>query len=414
MTLAMQARRISRLLPLVGWTTVDHGLFALSNLVITLAVGRAAGAEGLGIFTVAFTTYLVVLGCSRSLASEPLLTSPTAARTTEAPSTTIVIAFTCACAVVVGLVGLLLGRVELLVLAAALPLLTVHDLLRYQAFRRGEPKVAVLLDGGWLLGSVLAWPIVTGSGSPTVALLCWAGGALLGVVLSAPLSRPRLSPLRAATGWWRRDARTVAMPLLLDSAIVAVSTQAIVFLLAALVGLADLGVLRAGQVYFAPVLLVVTALGLALVPRLAQRPALMARAVRLAVLASTATAVVCAAIIAAEPVLQQLLYAGAIDVPLLLLVPIALQAVLAATAAAFTAVAKARRRAGLIARSRLSSAIVGVAVTVLATTAYGVQGAAWAAAGQMALYTAEIAMRVLRDGHMAGRDGTSSDRRIDG
>lgn len=411
MTLAVQVRR---LLPMVGWTTVDHCLFALSNLVITLAVGRAAGAEGLGIFTIAFTTYLVVLGCSRSLASEPLLTSPTAARNTEAPSTTIVVVFTCACAVVVGTVGLLFERGELVVLAAALPLLTAHDLLRYQAFRRGEPKVAVLLDGGWLLGSVLAWPIVTSSGSPTVGLLCWAGGALLGVVLSAPLSRPRLSPLRTATGWWRRDARPVAMPLLLDSVIVAVSTQAIVFLLATLVGLADLGVLRAGQVYFAPLLLVVTALGLVLVPRLAQRPALAARAVRLAVIASTASAVVCAAIIAAEPVLRQLLYAGAIDVPLVLLVPIALQAVFAATAATFTAVAKARRRAGLIARSRLSSAVVGVAVTMLATIVYGVQGAAWAATGQMALYTAEIAMRVLRDRHMTGSDDPSSDRRIDG
>lgn len=404
MILANQLRRARRLLPSVGWTTFDQALFALSNLVVTLAVARGGGSPALGAFTVAFAAYLVVLGCSRSLVSEPLLTVPDPDRASEAPAVGIVVLFGAGCAVVVGLVGLLLGRGELVVVGVALPVLLLQDTLRYQAFRRGKPAVAALLDGGWLLGSVLAWPLVVASGSPTVAALCWGGGALLGVLVSWPASRPRISAPSSAIAWWRRDARSVAVPLLLDSVIVAVSSQALIFVLAWMAGDSDLGTLRAGQIYFAPLLLVLAALALPLIPRLAQRPsgATTTVAFQLSAAMVALSCFACILIIVAEPFLHALFYADSIQVPPGLLIPIACQVVLSAAAGGLVAVAKARRRAGIIARSRLSSSVIGLALIVVGTAGYGVLGAAWAVAGQMLLYTVELAVRVIRNGSPVG------------
>src|SRR4051812_48356188 len=55
-----------------GWTAFDQALSAASNLAITLAVART-GSEGLGRFGVAFAAYVIAMGCSRALVSEPIL-----------------------------------------------------------------------------------------------------------------------------------------------------------------------------------------------------------------------------------------------------------------------------------------------------------------------------------------------------
>ena len=399
MRLSAQLPRVRRLASAVGWTTFDQGLFTLSNLVVTLAVGRSGGAEALGVFAVAFAVYLLVLGCTRSLVSEPLLTTAEAGRAAEPPSVTLVALFSTACGLIVGVPAAMLDRTELVVVAAALPLLTVQDLLRYQAFRRDQAWAAALLDGGWLAGAMLAWPVITATGSPTVAVACWAGGAAFGMAIGWPVARPRPGSAPAALRWWRAELRPVAGPLLLDSVIVGVSTQAVVFVLAWLASDADLGVLRAGQVYFGPVLLLLTALGLPLVPRLAQRPgAASARnAAWMATAMAAVTALCCTAIILAAPMLHRLLFADAIDVPRTLLVPLALQAVLAAGAGGLAVVAKARRRTVLIARSRLTSSVGGVVLVVAGTALYGLPGAVWAGAAQGGLYCAELAVRILRD-----------------
>ena len=402
MTLALRSSRIRRALSSVSWATTDQVLSALSNFVITIAVARGLGIEGLGRFSIAFAAYLAVLGFSRSFTSEPLLTRPRHERDrdVEAASVTLTLLFAAAGALVVGGVGLVLGRVELLVVSVALPVTLFQDILRYHAFRRKKAQLAAVLDGGWLLGSVISWPVVTTSSSVSVAVLCWAGAALVGIGLAWRALRPRLATPRAAMAWWRREARGLATPLLLDSILVTISMQAMVFVLASVAGDAALGLLRAGQVYFMTSALVLTALGILAVPHLAQRGAPTTTRLAFGLSGGLATLAcgMCAVIIVAEPLLHAVLYADTIDVPGWLLVPLAAQVVLSATAGGLAIVCKVRDRGGDIARSRLSSTVLGLALFVPVTIAFGLPGATWAIVMQSLLYTADLAVRVVRVG----------------
>ena len=337
---------------------------------------------------------------TRSLVSEPFLASRGAPdRRSEAAAATATVLLALGSALVVGALGVALGRPELVVVAVAIPPTLLQDMLRYLAFRRGTPAVAALLDGGWVLGSVLAWPVVVRTESASLAVACWGAGALLGMLVASPAVRPRFTSARSALKWWRRDARVLARSLLLDSILVAVSTQAVVFTIASAAGNSALGSLRAGQVYFAPFGLVMTAVGLLVVPQLAQRPTRLT--VQLAWRLSAACALLAGAAVAAivitEPVLRDVLYAGAIIVEHDLLIPLALQVVLTAASLGFVIMAKVRQRGDLIVRSRLTSAVVGLLILVPATVTAGVQGAAWALVLQTAIYTGQLCWHTVRN-----------------
>lgn len=394
--------RLRRAMASFSWASLDQVLFALSNLVVTLAIARGGGAEGLGRYAVAFALYLVVLGCSRSLISDPLLATGRDGRDSLVDGWAASLTLAYAAVVGAGLtaVGLALGRHEIVVMAAALPVTLLHDVLRYRAFRQRLPQHAALLDGGWLLGSVLVWPVLTSTSSPALAVACWAGGALLALALAWPVLRPPLASPAGALRWWRTDARGYATPLLLDSVLVAFSSQALILVVATMTSDAELGVLRAAQVYFAPLGIALTALGVLVVPQLAQRPdgASNALAARLSVGIAGLAAVVAAAVLLAEPLLHRLLFADSITVPYALLVPLAVQVVFIGAASGLMIVSKARRRAGDIARSRLSSAIGGTALLVAGVATLGVEGAAWALALQAAWYSVGLARRVTAAG----------------
>ena len=398
------ATRVRHAVLSFSWASIDQVLFALSNLVITLAVARGAGAEGLGRYAVAFAVYLVVLGISRSLLADPLLASPLPGdREADGSAAALAVLFAAGSAVPVALSGIVLDRPELIVVAVTLPITLLHDCARYLAFHRGAPALAALLDGGWLLGSLLAWPLLTRPHSPSVAVAAWAGGALLGLLLTWPALRTPVARPSAAFAWWRRDARRLAMPLVVDSLIVAASTQAVVIGVAALVGDEALGVLRAAQVYFAPMGLGLTAIGVLLVPRLAQSRTGPTNGIAFRLLSGVAllTAVAGALILLAAPLLHTLLYAGSITVPRSLLLPLAVQGVFVGASSALMIVCKARRRGNDIVRSRLPSAVGGTVILLFAVGAFGVVGAAWALALQTAWYTVELAVRVMRAGKVS-------------
>lgn len=403
-----QARRAASSL---SWATVDQVFFALSNLVVTLAVARGGGAEGLGRYAVAFAAYLVVLGCARSLISDPLLATPRTSgeRSVEGAAASLTGIFALVAALVVAGIGLVLGRPELVVVAAALPLTLLHDVLRYEAFRRQAPAMAALLDGGWLLGSLLAWPVITRSDSAAVAVAAWSAGAVLALLIAAPVIRLRFAGPASSLRWWWSEARTYATPLLLDSVIVASSSQALVVVLASMASDSALGVLRAGQVYFAPMGIGLVAIGVLLVPQLAQRAGATTNTVAIKLSGGIAAlaAVFSGAVLVAEPVLHRLLFGSSIDVPRSLLLPLAVGVVVIAASSGFTIVSKARKRSGDIVRSRLSSAAGGVALLVAGVALWGVHGAAWALVVQAVWYTAALGVHVCRAGRAldgAGRD----------
>jgi len=390
-----------RVFALTGTSAFDQALSALSNFVITLAVVRGGGPEALGHYSVAFAVYLIVLGVSRALVSEPLL----AARREEdqvrdglSASLTAVLAIAVVSGVGVGGYGLLMGQPALVAVAVALPITLVQDVLRYQAFWLRRPNVAVLLDGGWVLGAILTWPILATHSSATTAVLCWAGASMLGTALAIPALRPRLAGPEATREWWHCKARRLAGPMAVESIVYGVSAQAVIFLVAAVLGAGDLGVLRAGQVYFMPVAMALAGCESVAIPHLAQGGvqirsgiiALLAAGMSLFALISSLV------VIAAEPLLHTVLYASAVEVPRLLLVPLAAQVVLAACSSAFVIAVKVRQSGRDLVVARLFSAGVGLVVLFPATMYGGVQGAAWALALHALLHVIYLGSRTLR------------------
>lgn len=386
----------------LGWGTIDQGLSALSNIVITIAVMRGAGVDGLGRFSVAFAAYLTVLGCTRSLVSEPMLTLRRDVRDAEVERAALSMTGLSAAvgAATLAVAGQVSGRPELWALAATIPIVLVHDHLRYVAFRRQQPQRAALLDGGWLLGSLALWPLVSGTSSAVLGLTCWALAALVGIGAGWWLLRPRLCGVLSAVAWWHRDCRPVALPLLFDSLLVVLTLQSQVMLLVGLHGEAALGTLRAAQVYFGPLGTMLTAIGLLALPQLVQRagPVQTALAWRLSAALAALAVVVSTAVLCGEPLLREQLYAGTAPAPRWLLVALALQTVLSAAAGGLFLASKARRTAGDIARSRLFSTVAGLAVMVPAILWWGLAGAVWALVGQAVVYLVDLAVRVHRTG----------------
>jgi O-antigen/teichoic acid export membrane protein len=383
-----------RLVGLLGSSTVDQILSALSNFAITVAVVRGGGPDALGRYAVAFAVYLVVLPLTRALVSEPMLASPQTVCDDRVArsSATVVLSVAVLSAVLVCGVGCWSERPELVALALALPVTLTQDVLRYQAFWMRRPDLAVLLDSGWLLGAVLAWPIIAARPSPDVAILCWAGASGLGMVMAIPRLRLRVTTLREACQWWRNDARSLAAPMAMESVVFAVSAQLVIFAVASALSAGDLGVLRAGQVYFMPVALTLSGCASVGIPYFAQRSTpIMALTVRILSAGIVLFAVAASAlIIVAEPVLHALLYARTVEVPRALLFPIAAQVICSTFAQVFVIIAKAQRRGKDLLVTRVSSTVIGCLLLVPAIEIWRIEGAAWLLAVQAALYAVHL------------------------
>jgi O-antigen/teichoic acid export membrane protein len=100
----------------------------------------------------------------------------------------------------------------------------------------------------------------------------------------------------------------------------------------------------------------------------------------------------CLVLLVAQPYIRELLFADAVALPTGLLAALALQVILSAAAGGFIIAAKARRDGAVIARSRFASTLAGVALVAAAAVMFGVEGAAWATAGQAAVYLACLAV----------------------
>src|ERR687892_232608 len=241
----------------LGWTGLDQLLSSVSNVVVSLAVARAAGVDGLGAYTVAFALSIVVLGFQRALITEPLLAIPASEGPDGHPRRALgavaMLAVGSATALVLG--GLLSNRSELVALAAVIAFVCLQDAYRYVLFRRRRAHLAAVIDAVWLIASVAGWPLITSRGTATTAVLVWGIGAGLSALLGARIAGVLPSPGRAAIRWWSREARPLGGFLALTSIVYAVGGQVTVLGLATVLGEGALGELRAAQILFGPILL---------------------------------------------------------------------------------------------------------------------------------------------------------------
>jgi O-antigen/teichoic acid export membrane protein len=172
--------------------TVDQMISGASNVLIAVLAARALTAAGFGLFGIVFLVYMILVGITRALVSDPLLVHPVESR--ERPGEAIGTAILLALPLTVGLVGIgfairlwdrSLGE-ALVVLAACLPLLVLQDVGRYLGFATRRPIRALILDSVWLVVMVACVAVLLTRHGRTLPsfIAAWAGsGAAAGALL---------------------------------------------------------------------------------------------------------------------------------------------------------------------------------------------------------------------------------------
>jgi O-antigen/teichoic acid export membrane protein len=174
--------------------TVDQVISGASNVVIAILAARLLSAAQFGLFGIVFLVYVILVGVTRALVSDPLLVNPAEARRRpgEAIGTALLLSLLMAAVLAGAGVAIhtwnsTLGS-ALVALAGCLPLLVLQDVARYLAYAIQRPIRAVVLDGVWLVAMIpaIAALFVTGTHSLSWLIIAWGGaGAAAGLLTFA-------------------------------------------------------------------------------------------------------------------------------------------------------------------------------------------------------------------------------------
>lgn len=253
------------------WSFGAQATSSASSFLLTVGVLAASPEADFAIFSVCITTYLLATQLARSASGVPLtiLYSHDDQRHDRSGQ----LAGTGA-GLLVGMAGSFVllvvagfadrGRGQFLVLAAALPVLLYQDSARYLAFARAQPHVAAVSDLTWLLlqlaGTVACW--VTGRTEPVVLVAVWAAAGVAAAAVAGLWLR--VPPTAAGSLRWLRDQRELCGRLVVEFGVNSGSFYLLMYGLAAVAGVLELGHLRAAQTLMGPVIVVLlagTALG---------------------------------------------------------------------------------------------------------------------------------------------------------
>jgi O-antigen/teichoic acid export membrane protein len=238
---------------------LDQGLNSAQNFALLIIVARGSDPREFGAFSVAIAAAMLIVGLGKSVfgqASLILLGS----RSTDARDLAGVVLFLAtvlglgSSLVLLGLSEIITGDVSVFLLLLALTIvpLVLQDVARYLLIGKGNATGAILADAAW----TIAWlGLVIGASAhePSAAdhFLFWASTSSFGALAGMALLRPRISlhAIRAES----RKMMQFSRPLFFEWVCVNASVQSVVFALAAILGLAATGGLRAAQSIFGPV-----------------------------------------------------------------------------------------------------------------------------------------------------------------
>jgi O-antigen/teichoic acid export membrane protein len=276
--------RIRGVVQRFGWGIADQALSSLTNLLLALLVARSIGPRSFGAFSVAFTAYLIAMGLSRAISTDPLVVRFSAAedehwRLAASSATGTATAFGVITGVLCGLAGALIGGpagTALIALAVTLPGLLLQDAWRFTFFSKGRAYLAFLNDLIWAIAmfSVFAILIVTDNASTQSLTLAWGGAATLAAAVGILQSRVGPRPLDLRN--WFNEHRDLGIPFSGEFIATSGGLQFVGYGVAVIAGLSALGSLRGGDILLGPVRVVVTGLVVVAVPegvRMLQRSA---------------------------------------------------------------------------------------------------------------------------------------------
>lgn len=394
MVAAAERVRGGRVVSRAGWTMVDQGLVALTNLTLSIVVARSVDIVAFGAFATAFLVYAFVLGLCRALIGQPLqITSASAAparlraETAHALGAALVagsLAGACTAGVGFGIGGQV--GVALIAMGAWLPALIMQDACRMAFFTAGAAGRAATIDA--------LWAVVLGAGMTTAFLLHAAGNLLVPIVLwglggaigaGIGMGMLRSGPgFRGTWSWFvdkQRLGRFLGAEFLLNLGIAQVG----VLIVGIVVSQAGVGSIRAAQMLLGPTNVLITATMIFGTTEVARRTeSTPAQRVRLC---ATVSAVVGCGIAAYCVVLLALpdswglallgdTWVGAASV----LVPLCVLAVAAAVGTGPVATLYGMGLARETFRINVVRAILQVLLLVVGIWRWGALGAAWAIA----------------------------------
>lgn len=249
------------------WVVVDQILSSGSNFLLAFVLVRSLSPRSFGAFGVALVTYQIVLSLSRAQASEPLAiryaeSNQAQWKDAAGASTGFALVLSLLAAAGLLLAGALTQgdlRTSLMLMALILPALLVQDAWRFVFFAQGRPARAAgndliwtVVQVGLLIAAGLAGPITIPR-----AIGAWGVAAAVAAVAGALQAGCVPNPARFRT--WIKDNKVVGAVLSGDLVARGVASQASLFAVGAIAGLASVGHIRAGLLLFGPLFALIQA-----------------------------------------------------------------------------------------------------------------------------------------------------------
>jgi O-antigen/teichoic acid export membrane protein len=313
---------------------------------------------------------------------------------------TAVLAVAAASAVILALMGVIVpgpvGR-GLLLFAPWAGVAIIQDLWRSVLFRDDRGASAAANDGAWALGMAIALPVALWRPGDVAVVSVWGAGAALAAVVG--FAQVGLGPigLRPALAWLRTHAVPLGRWLALAIAVLAAGQQAVVVIVAALLGAEAVGGLRAGQVLFAPTTVLIPALGLPILPVLTREAANSLRratvsAARYGLIALTLVAAYMLAAALLRDHLLTWVFGASFQQFRDLIFPYGVGQLLQAQALGYAILIRVTRHGKTLLACQLISTVSTIALVAILSTNYGVNGVAWALAVGVAVISIPLSI----------------------
>jgi O-antigen/teichoic acid export membrane protein len=406
------ARKTGSMLPRLrhfGWGVLDQGFSSATNFALSVVAGRLLGASGLGVVFIGFSACMVAVSFQRALVSDPLVVASAGLDVSERKAAarcalTMVVCGALAVSAVMLLLGLwlpgALGR-GLIIFAPWVAGALLQDFWRSLLFRDGRGARAALNDGVWVAVMAVTLAVAARSAGEWSIAATWGAGASCAAVLGFLQTQIWPQHPGRAAAWWRLHAWPLGRWLTVENAFQVAGFQLLVFILALVLGAADLGGLRAVISLFAPMTLLGQALALPALPMLTRevRSSLRRARVRAVQLGAGALTLTLVYLLSLGAVRGQLLAAvfgpGFAGFDRLVL-PIGVGNVVYAASVGFAVLLKADGRGRSLVLIRAIAAVGTLGLGVGLARAEGVVGAAVAIAAVLsleAIVTIQLAFR---------------------
>jgi O-antigen/teichoic acid export membrane protein len=275
----VRVRSSAKIVRRLGWGLADQGLSSLTNFALGVVLARTLTRSEFGAYGIAFGVYILGLGFSRALASEPLMVRYSAAtfgvRSAAIGSATGAALWV---GILAGTASILAGTLiendvlarSLLALGVCLPGLLLQDAWRFAFFAGQRGAAALLNDLAWGTMLAVALTVMLSTGERTAGSLILAWGVTGSVAAVIGVLQARERPKPSQTLGWIREHRDLIPRFAGEFGVTTLAAQISIFAIGAISGLVTVAGIRAGQLVFGPLNVLFLGVGLAGLPEAAR------------------------------------------------------------------------------------------------------------------------------------------------